>query len=317
MSVTARIGLWGLLPNHMRVALAIASLVAVTAGTVLFQTDLSSEVPSEVTGGDVAAPDLTSKGLNDPSPSPSPVSVTGKDRSSAVISVPGEAGAKGSARSKRFPTFANYIYDVVGTEQGGALSRRTLPAEVTMTVDRSPGDGMAPPLEAGQLMFSLSLGPEHNESNVVGYGPKGITFTYESIDVTFNTTTQSSDVTLDPGVIQIPAVLKNGGHVEGTSTALGSDGDERRTEDWSVDIGGEEDVRVRDGTVQAWTVTLVRNSTPTSSERFSRTRKYWFDPKSGIWVKWDDTTNWSSGSGLSRVSYSSNYSATLDRIEPL
>jgi len=78
-----------------------------------------------------------------------------------------------------------------------------------------------------------------------------------------------------------------------------------------------EEIVSRGKTIEAWVVTVARQSRPTDGEQFSRTRKYWYDQTTGVWVRWEETTNMSSGTGLGRVSYSSNYTAVLDRIEPL
>jgi hypothetical protein len=84
-----------------------------------------------------------------------------------------------------------------------------------------------------------------------------------------------------------------------------------------VDVEGTEEIEVRGDTVEAWIVSVSRTSQAGSDEQFQRTRKYWFDPASGLWVKFEETTSMRQGSGLSATTYTSSLTATLDRVEPL
>ena len=236
-------GVWSLLPPNLKTALILAVVTSLLAGASLFRTIPASELPSEVTGdGDVAAPNLADPSV--PNAERDAGASIGDGRSSATISVPGGAGVVGGRTNARFPTFGTYVFDVTGTEQGGALSRRSYPAEMRMTVHRDEED-MGTVLEKDELVFDLEFSPEHREREIVSYDAKGMTISYEDIDLVFNSLVQTSEATFDPALLQIPAELFDGASVSGTSTALDPDGTQRRVEEWSVDVDTPEEVSAR------------------------------------------------------------------------
>jgi len=311
-------GLWGVLPISLRTAGVIALTTAVTAGLLLFQTNVRSERPPDRdragvlgNGGTIAVP---SPGA---SATPAP---TQRPRSAATLTAPDDLseGGDGPGGASGFPTFGTYVYSVEGTESVTALGSRDYPPEMQMTVRRpDESDASIGPLEDNELVFDLYFSEEHEERQVVAYKRNGIFFAYESDSITFGPSSRAGEATYDPQIVQIPAPLKEGGAREGSSTATSPAGDEVREEDWTVTVEGTEEIEVLGEDIATWVVLVERQSRPGSAEPMRRARKYWFDPERSIWVKWQESVSRPQGFGPGNFTYTTDFTATLDRIEPL
>jgi hypothetical protein len=309
---------WALMPRAMRAAGALATFVIFASSAMLYQTNVRADRAPEFGRGGAFAGDLTDPSIRDLSlQTAAPRSSL--SRSTATLTAPRTPGPgePGATSAIPFPVFGKYVYDVDGYEQATAFGRRDYPAQMTTTVHRTqPTDPGVPRLEEDEVLFDLYFSEDHEEREVVAFRPDGIVFTYEAGSVTFGFT-QTSEATYDPPMLQIPVPLADGAQQTGTSEARDPSGNVTRTEDWTVSVLGREDVEVLGETVPTWVVQINRQSRPGSSERVTRTRKYWFDPERVLWVKWEEQLNGSQDVGPGDFAYSTRFTATLNRIEPL
>lgn len=288
------------------------------------RSEFSSELGPEFSrGGDFAGPRLGSGAIGNGSPTPIPLG--GRQRSSAVLTAPGTEDEVRVSRKpgSRFPAFGTYVYAVEGYEQATAFGRRQLPSEMTMTVHRSENADAsagsdAPSLESNEIILDLYFSDDHEEREIVAYRPAGMAFTYEASSVTFGPgVSQTSEATYEPPMLQIPARLQEGAVVKGTSTATAPDGTQSRVEDWTVEVEGRSELEVAGESTPAWVIAIERKTQSSSDDQVSRMRRYWFDPKRGIWVKWEETMRGSEEFGPGAFSYSTEFTATLERVEPV
>lgn len=310
---------WALMPRAMRAAGVVATFIIFASSAMLYQTNVRADRSPEFTRGGAFAGDLTDPSIRDLSIQTAAPRSSGRLRSSAVLTVPRTPGPgePGGPSSIPFPTFARYVYDVVGYEQATAFGRRDYAPQMTTTVHRTqPTDPSVPRLEDDELIFDLYFSDDHEEREIVAFRDDGIVFTYEAGSVTFGFT-QTSEATYDPPMLQIPVPLSDGASRSGTSEARDASGNVTRTEDWSVSVLGREDLQILGATVPAWVVEIQRQSKPGSTERVTRTRKYWFDTERVLWVKWEEHMTGSQDVGPGSFSYSTHFTATLSRIEPL
>lgn len=313
---------WILLPRSMRYVSTAAVLVAFASGALLYQTNIRADRPPAFGRGGAFAGDLTEPGptpdLSFPSPNPSRRNAA-RMRSSATITVPttpGPASGGFTPSGARFPALGRYVYAVQGYEEATAFGRRNYPAEMTTTVHRSqPADTSVPRLEPDEIIFDLYFSDDHEEREILAYRDGGIVFTYEAGSVSFGFT-QTSEATYDPPMLQIPAPLEVGTKRTGSSIAKDSNGEVTRTEDWTVQVLGVEPLEILGERIDAWVVQIDRQSRPGGSEEVTRSRKYWFDPQRAIWVKWEEKLDGSQDFGPGSFSYSTEFTATLSRIEP-
>jgi hypothetical protein len=84
-----------------------------------------------------------------------------------------------------------------------------------------------------------------------------------------------------------------------------------------VQVLGQEAIPVLGKSTVTWVVRIDRQSRPGSSEQDKRSRTYWFDPGRRIWVKWTESLDGSQDMGPGAFSYQTQFTATLDRIQPL
>jgi hypothetical protein len=49
----------------------------------------------------------------------------------------------------------------------------------------------------------------------------------------------------------------------------------------------------------------------------TRSRKYWLDPDRSLWVKWEEHMIGSQNFGPGKFTYTTDFTATLKRAEPL
>ncbi len=309
---------WALLPRSMRVAGAFATFIFFASGTMLFLTEVRADRPPAFSrggqfGGDLRGPSVLGSDLGLSSPDPVP----NRGRSSAVLNAPRTPGPGEPGSRIPFPTFAKYVYQVTGYEQATAFGRRNYPSEMTMTVHRPEStDGALPRLADDELIFDLFFSQDHEEREIVAFRPDGIVFTYEAGSVSFGFT-QTSEATYDPPMLQIPVPLSEGAVLTGTSVAKNPAGKITRTEDWTVSVLPREDILITGEIVHAFVVQIDRRSRPGSTERVTRTRKYWFDPDRVLWVKWEERMNGAQDVGPGSFNYTTEFTATLTRIEPL
>lgn len=313
-----QVDLWALLPASLKRASLVAVTTLFLAGAMLYQENLSTEQPSDLAGNGAIAGDLANPGpgeivISTPSPRPTPQS-----RSSATLRAP-RGSSLVDVKGPPFPALGRYVFAVEGTESASLFGSRTYQPEMTMTVHRrEPGDSTDPALEPDELAFDLDFSPEHQEREIVAYRVEGIMFTFEARQVTIGPGTQESAVVYRPAVTQIPIPLVDGAEAEGTSRAISAeDGSEVAVEDWTVKVTGREQIEIMGATVDAFVVEVDRETRPGSSESWSRSRKYWLDPDRAIWVKWEEHSSGRQDVGLSSFTYTTDFTATLDRIDPL
>lgn len=313
---------WILLPRSMRVASAAAVLVAFASGAMLYQTNIRADRPPAfgrggAFAGDLAGPGPTADDLSIPSPSPANRART---RSSATIQAPptpDPASAGFTPTGARFPALGRYVYAVGGYEEATAFGRRNYPSEMTTTVHRTqPTDASVPQLEPDEIIFDLFFSNNHEEREILAYREGGIVFTYEAGSVSFGFT-QTSEATYDPPMLQIPAPLELGVERTGTSEAKDTNGNVTRTEDWTVQILAVEQLDILGQLADTWVVQINRQSRPGGSEQITRSRKYWFDPQRALWVKWEEKLDGAQEFGPGTFNYSTEFTATLSRIEPV
>ncbi len=308
-----------------RSATIVAVAIVVLAGTLLYRNNVPEEIPPDFSRGGAFAGDLVNPGLDGDlsisTPAPRPAAAA---RSHATVRAPkGAAVAKNFVDRPPFPSLGTYVYAVTGTESASLFTSRDYPPEMEMTVHRPessiqrPGQQSGAPLASDELVFDLFFSQDHEEREIVAYGKHGIAFTFEGGSITIGTDAQTTEATYDPPMVQIPVPLAQEATVEGTSRAIAPDGSTVRTEDWSVTVTGVDQLQVMDETVETFVVKIERQSQPGSDEQLTRSRTYWVDPARSIWVKFEEHSSSSRGSGLSASSYSSDFTATLDRIEPL
>jgi hypothetical protein len=291
-------------------------LVAVV---LLYQDNSGTEQPPDFTSGGTFAGDLADRGQTEitvatPVPRPTP-----KSRSSATLRAPKTNERLQADDGPPFPVLGRYVYDVDGTESASLFGSRTYPPEMTMTVHRTQQpDSTDPPLKSDELAFDLSFSEEHEEREIVAFRRSAIAFTFEAMSITIGARAQTSDVVYSPPMTQVPVPLEEDAAVKGTSTATSREtGEELRVEDWSVTVDGRQRIEIMGDQVDTYVIEVERQTQADSSERLTKTRKYWLDPLRVIWVQWEERTSWTQDTGLGSSTYTTNYTATLDRVEPL
>jgi hypothetical protein len=314
---------WALLPAALRRAAATAVLIIVASAALLYQTNVRADRPPTFSRGGPFAGDLRSREAADeltiPTPTPRALR-TGPSRSSAVLQAPpfSEEALVTGHGSPRMPALGRYIYAVQGSEQATAFGSRKYPPEMTTTVHRTqPQDPGVPRLRSEEVIFDLYFSNNHEEREIVSYRPGGIVFTYEAGSVTFGPVTQTSEAVYDPPMLQISIPLVEGAHKAGTSRAINNAGEVVRTEDWTVQVIGRDEIDIAGEPVRAWVVQIDRQSRPGSREQVTRSRKYWFDPRRSLWVRWDEKLDGMQSFGPGSFTYHTQFTATLSRVEPL
>jgi hypothetical protein len=320
MTTAEQVSFWSSLPSPMRKALAVAFATTIVAGAVLYQTNVRVTKPPEFSrGGKFATgnevPDFSNLKVQTATPIPLPSG----GRSEATVSAPdpGKRDVAQPGERPPFPTFGRYIYKVDGSETATALGSRQYPPEMTMSVHRQDSDEEGGKLRSDELSFDLAFSEEHTEREIVAYRKDGLFFTFEAGEIVFGPYERTSQASYEPSMLQVPVPLDEGSVTEGTSHAIEPDGSESRVEDWKVTVTGADRISVAGSKVDTWVIEVKRQSRPGSAEQVSRTRKYWLDPERAIWVKWTESMSGSQDFGPGTFNYSTDYTATLDRIEPL
>jgi hypothetical protein len=308
----------GPIPAAMRNAGILAVVLTFIAGGLLYQENVTSEAPPDFSRGGAFAGDLVNPGIRDLTVSTPEPRATPQSRSSAILTAPEQPPSERGITSggPQFPAFGRYIYEIEGTESASVFGSREYPTEMVMTVHRSEGPG-GRGLRRNELAFDLFFSEEHEEREIVAFGRDGISFTFEASSVTFGPSTQTSEATYEPPMVQVPIPLKIGEVVEGSSRAISPDGEELRVEDWEVEVQARDQIQILGEAVDTFVVEIKRQSRPGSSEQLTRTRKYWVDPARSIWLKFEEHTNGTQDVGFGSFSYRTDFTATLDRTEPL
>lgn len=306
-------------PRSLPYAAIIAVTTLIAAGVLLYQENVSSERPPDFSRGGAFAGDLAQPDdeITIVTPTPRPVA-DGKTRSKATLTAPDTKRREfGRGSPPPFPTLGRYVYRVEGSESASVFGSRDYPPEMTMTVHRSPtNDTGELRLKDDELAFDLFFSEDHEEREIVAFRRGAISFTYEAGSITFGPQTQSSEATYSPPMTQIPIPLTDKATASGTSRAIRPDGSTARVENWTVTVKGRERLNVMQETVDAYIVEIQRQSTADSEEQVTRSRKYWFDPVRVIWVKWEEQMTGSQDVGFGSFTYSTKFTATLDRLEP-
>lgn len=312
---------WILLPRTMRMASTTAVLIMFTSAALLYQTNVRADRPPAFARGGTFAGELTDPAADDEIALTSPTPAGGTaplTRSSATIKAPSTATPEVNftAGGTRFPTLGRYVFRVDGYEQASGFGRRNYPAEMTATVHRSqPADPSVPGIKDDEVIVDLYFSDDHEEREILAYRSPGVLFTYEAGSISYGFT-QTSEATYDPPMLQIPAPLAVGETRSGTTQAKDPDGTVTRTEDWTVRVVGTEQLQILGEPVETWIVEIKRQSRPGSDEEVTRSRTYWFDPQRALWVKWHERMQGSQDFGPGTFTYTTEFTATLERVAP-
>ncbi len=299
--------------SSLKLAFVLALTISFAAAAILFQSNVDPGQGSELGGrsrlggGD--------QSLADDAPTATPLP-TARPRSQAVVTAPEDEVVDPTGSAPPFPTLGRYVYDVQGSESASFSGSRSFSSEMAMTIHRET-DQQTLQLESDELIFDLELDSNHQEREVVAYRKDGIGFTFESAVVTIGNTTRNSGVTYSPALLQIPIPVTDGDSRNGSSRSIGPNGTEIGIEDWTVDVRGTEQINAMGETVDTLVVAFESKTRPGYDETTTRSRTYWFSPERSIWVKFTERLIRTTGSGLTRMSYNSGYTAILSRIEPL
>lgn len=162
-----------------------------------------------------------------------------------------------------------------------------------------------------QLVLDQEFSTQHEEREIARYQDDGIFLTDESGSISFSVVTQTSDVSYDPPMGQIPFPLTVGTSRSGTSTARDRSGAVARVDDWTTRIVGQETVTVAGESAQTWVVVFERKTRTGTDEQVTQTTRYWFDPVRGMSVRWEEVVHGERNTVLIRGTYDENYVATL------
>jgi hypothetical protein len=284
----------------MAVVLALAGLVSLANiprhhGTQADRTRRSGTL--------LAGEDLTGASGNaevGPPPLPLfPTTSSTRPSKTAATSAIAAAAVSATTAGSVTPVFGTYAYDVTGTEALTGFGSRTLPSTMTLTIKRGAA--------AGDMAVDLSLGANHTEHEVVAAGAELIALRASTITAVFGPVTRNVAATYDVPVGRAVLPLAAASSRTGASVAHDAAGTTLRTEDWKVTDVASQTMTVGGAATTVWEVTLSRTSRAGASEPLKETRRAWFDPARGIWVKWE--THLHDERGVS--SYELDYTATL------
>lgn len=217
---------------------------------------------------------------------------------------------RGAADRPRPPAIGTYTFAVSGTEGASIAGSRSFPPEMTLVAHRRDGIGQ------DQVVLDQEFSGQHEEREIARYQDDGIFLTDEAGSLSFGLITQTSDVTYDPPMGQIPFPLAVGTSRSGTSTARERSGSVARVDDWSTRIVGQETLTIAGEQAQTWLVVFERGSRPGTNEQVTQTTRYWFDPVRGMSVRWEETVHGERNSRLIRGRYDEHYTATLQAFRP-
>ena len=208
------------------------------------------------------------------------------------------------------PALGTYTFAVNGTEAASIVGSRPFSSQMTLVAHRRGGVG------ADQVVLDQEFSAQHEEREIARYGEDGIVLTDEAGSLSFGLVTQTSDVSYEPPMGQIPFPLAAGTSRSGTSTARERSGGVARVDDWSTRVVGQATLTVAGQRAQTWVVLFERRSRPGGNEQVTQTTRYWFDPGRGMSVRWEETIHGERNSPLIRGTYDAHYTATLNGFRP-
>lgn len=309
-------GLPGARRLFVALAVSIVALLAADAGAI-YQLGVRADRPPVFRrGGTFAAPAAARVTDAEPSarleeiPTPS-AQPAGSSGAPALSAAPPKIGpSKDTASTAAPPELipaapGTYRYDVNGSEEATGFGSRRLPPTMELRAARDP-DG-----SASHRVFDLRFSSDHEEREIVSYSASGAAFVFEAGSVTFSGFTQTSEADYKPPMIQIPFPLAVGAVRRGTTQALDSGGSVVRTEDWTARVVGQERLSIAQSQLDTWIVVMERASRPGSAEQVKRTRRYWYAPSLGIWVKWNEHLDAARSTAGITFNYSDDYEAVL------
>ena len=246
-----------------------------------------------------------------PSTSATPASPTGAPTVAApsTTAAPGGDGAPADVVAAPVrPAVGTYTYAVDGQESATGFGTRRYPERATVAVHA------ASDVRDDELVHDLRLSGQHEERTVVRYGPAGLALSFEGGSITFGPGTQTSQGSYDPLLVQVPYPLAVGATARGSSRAW-SGGSVSRVEGWTATVVGEEVLHVLGQDRRTFVVDIQRTTPDGAAEQVDRSRRYWFDPALGTWVRWTERF-----AGARRMvvdfTYSTEYTATLVGFRP-
>lgn len=207
------------------------------------------------------------------------------------------------------PALGSYTYAVEGTESSTGFGSRAFPTSVGVVVHGDAGIG------PDDRVHDVRMSAQHEERTIARYGPGGISLVYEAGSITFGPVTQTSAGTYAPAMVQVPWPLSEGASASGASTAVDASGNAMRVEHWTATVTGREQLHVLGRPHETWVVEVHRTTDAGGAEQVDRTRRSWYDPALGTWVRWTERFH-GSRSLLVDFSYDAQYTAELTSFVP-
>ncbi len=204
----------------------------------------------------------------------------------------------------RPPAPGRYTFSVVGTESASIVGSRAFEPQLTLVVHGAAGLG------ADQAVLDYTYSSQHEERDVATYGAGGVSLANEGGSITFGLITESSEVSFDPPMGQVPAPLVPGTARSGASTARSPGGSIVRVDDWEARVVGAETLVVAGAPVETSVVSFSRRSRP-GNEVVTQRTTLWFDPVRRLSVKIQDEIHADRVNGLLTLTYDARYTATL------
>ncbi|HEX2701236.1 MAG TPA: hypothetical protein VHM89_13635 [Acidimicrobiales bacterium] len=262
------------------------------------------------------------------SPSPSPVAPTAPTASPsgpAAPSAPSPATtppaaaarttattgpAAAAATTPKAPAYGTYTYSVRGSESATGFGGRAFPPTLGVVVH---GD---PKVAGNERVLDVRMSDDHEERTIVRYDEDGVAFTFEAGSISFGAITQTSEGSYSPPMVQVPWPLVEGATASGNSSAVDGSGQATRLERWTATVSGREQVTVLGQPRNTWVVDLRRATDPGGAEQVERTRRYWYDPGIGTWVRWTERFHGSRRVLVADFTYDAEYTAELTGFQP-
>lgn len=164
------------------------------------------------------------------------------------------------------------------------------------------------------MVVDYAFSPDHSERTIVGAVAGGVGLVFEGGAVTFGLMTQSSQAEYSPAIVEVPLPLAVGATRSGATVATNAGGGGTRTEDWTTKVIRQETITVAGRSIQAWVVTVDRQTRPGSADQVTRSRTYWYDPASRMWVRWQERFEGSRTLLGLEFGFRASYEATLLRF---
>ena len=265
----------------------------------------SSPAPSPVAPTAPAASPTGPASPSAPSPATTPPAATAR-----TTATTGPAAAVAAAAAPKAPAYGTYTYSVQGSESATGFGGRAFPPTLGVVVH---GD---PKAAGNERVLDMRMSDDHEERTIVRYDEGGIAFTFEAGSISFGAITQTSEGRYSPPMVQVPWPLVEGATSSGNSSALDGSGRSTRLERWTATVSGREQVTVLGQPRHTWVVDLRRATDPGGAEQVDRTRRYWYDPGLGTWVRWTERFHGSRRLLVADFTYDAEYTAELTGFQP-